>query len=194
MRKLVSAIAAIACVLFAALWARSHVINDVVILGGSTRHYYEVTTVPGHLRITLVSGPLGWTGFSWYRGVPPSWVPVFGQRVVSGREGILPGLALAGGHRKILPPSGGPSAPPVPVSYRMLAVPFPVACCVALLIATAPIFRARRVSHLRARRIARGQCPECGYDIRATPGACPECGARCTAPVSDTGSSPTLAL
>jgi hypothetical protein len=28
----------------------------------------------------------------------------------------------------------------------------------------------------RARRIAAGKCPVCGYDLRATSGRCPECG------------------
>lgn len=39
-------------------------------------------------------------------------------------------------------------------------------------------------SRQRMRRIARGLCPKCGYDLRATPGRCPECGASGAAPVA----------
>ena len=36
--------------------------------------------------------------------------------------------------------------------------------------------RAARLESRKSRRIERGQCIRCGYDMRATPEICPECG------------------
>jgi 4-amino-4-deoxy-L-arabinose transferase-like glycosyltransferase len=37
-------------------------------------------------------------------------------------------------------------------------------------------FRRCRREQREQQRIANGQCPNCGYDLRATPERCPECG------------------
>ena len=47
------------------------------------------------------------------------------------------------------------------------------ACGVSFTIAGIGTFRAWR----RATRVREGLCPECGYDLHATPARCPECGA-----------------
>ncbi|MCA1843062.1 MAG: hypothetical protein LC792_07690, partial [Actinobacteria bacterium] len=40
--------------------------------------------------------------------------------------------------------------------------------------------------HVPRRRVARGLCPACGYDLRASPGRCPECGTGVVAATSVT--------
>jgi hypothetical protein len=63
---------------------------------------------------------------------------------------------------------------------RTSAVMFPH-WAAALVFGAAPaLWAVRRIVRrtLSRRRRRAGRCPDCGYDLRASPGQCPECGAR----------------
>ena len=62
-----------------------------------------------------------------------------------------------------------------------LVVPYWMITSVALLLPAVRLKAWRRDRRMR-RRTARGLCPRCGYDLRATPQRCPECGVAPSAP------------
>ncbi|HZN64831.1 MAG TPA: hypothetical protein VFB66_05985 [Tepidisphaeraceae bacterium] len=66
-----------------------------------------------------------------------------------------------------------PLAPPSPWGSNFLIFAGQVVASASGFVAVIPVMRRRG----RAARLKAGQCPACGYDLRATPERCPECGA-----------------
>jgi len=68
-----------------------------------------------------------------------------------------------------------------PSSWNRSGLTIAAPCSVLTpLLGMPPIIRILRMMR-RHRRRARNACPNCGYDVRATPNQCPECGAKLTA-------------
>jgi hypothetical protein len=61
------------------------------------------------------------------------------------------------------------------VIARNMAMPFSLLLLLLLILPTCRAYVYLRRQWL-LRRIARGHCSKCGYDLRATPDRCPECG------------------
>lgn len=68
---------------------------------------------------------------------------------------------------------------------RTMAVRYYMVICLALLLPAWWCSLAVRRRLIRSRRLRRGCCARCGYDLRGTPGQCPECGWRLNAPDKD---------
>ena len=90
-------------------------------------------------------------------GVPAYMVPPHRIDVVYGR-GVVQVTYASGG-----------------VSSHAVAVPF-WALALACLIPLLPGAHRQMRRRVQERRLRRGCCPLCGYDLRATPAQCPECG------------------
>jgi len=65
------------------------------------------------------------------------------------------------------------SWPPRPLT--IIAIPYYALLALALVLPAGVLIH-QIANVIRARRRSKGQCPNCGYDLRATPEQCPECG------------------
>ena len=82
----------------------------------------------------------------------------------------------AGAWGHVMTLTGAPATPAFRMSFATVALPYWLllaVCGSPLLWLGAKRYRAAT----RRRRRDRGQCEDCGYDLRATPARCPECGA-----------------
>ena len=200
-RPIFTFIAVLSALLFVAavaVWVRSYFRVDSVIRF-RPEHRWTTLWIDHRTQVTFESGPVYeadsrrgslrllylYSDGSYERTSQPAWI-VFRPRdegsdalaapvIPEWSDHTVAGFAIE--HRPVasLPYNvpAGPS-PPMPPAYTIHAVYVPwwfPAALVAVL-PTTWFVRRRRM----ARRLKQGLCPQCGYDLRATPGRCPECG------------------
>ena len=154
--NLLTALSLLLCVAVCALWARSYRTRDSLLFGHRPDRRHSVISMYGRLTFQRLDRARG--GFA----SPPGYYAELAQRGYEHR-----GLR----DRSVLGFAAYDSTAGTD-TYRAFAVPHWAAALAALL---PPACRAAGAARRRGRGLA-GLCPDCGYDLRATPGRCPECG------------------
>ena len=164
MFTLASALSLILSLTTAALWVRSHWIAD-----GYVTTTFQVWTGGGEVEGTWhppYSVPSRFAGYNSHPYVPLSSIPA--EVYVPARLHRLVGARWASwinrGERV-----GDAWIPMWPIIIGAAILP--------------AIGATRLPAAIRRRRVARGLCSRCGYDLRASPSACPECGRQTAMPV-----------
>jgi hypothetical protein len=168
----VALLSLVLCVATAALWARSYgrerddaarLVLDPVLGSGNA---LTVASSDGRVYALHYWRGSDYAGLGASLRYTPTWqVPLFASMLTRSRSFL--GFSLAS-----VPP-GDTSSYRQMVPLRVLVIPH--AAAVALFaVGPAGLWYCRRISTRRRRT---GQCPGCGYDLRATPERCPECGA-----------------
>jgi hypothetical protein len=164
------------------LWVRSWWALDGLGLDRPNHVSYSLASSQGHLRLERgVGDPFGAPGGLYrlsappvpllgFGGAPPSISKRLGFEYLDGKQG--PFFTKEG--RQFF------------IRVRSQTIPYWFVLMLAGSCATLfwlPAYR-RRVRRVRT---ARGLCPRCGYDLRATPERCPECGTAAGTPSSSSG-------
>jgi hypothetical protein len=157
-------LAVLVSVVSAIVWLRTwHMVDEFALTGNST---WEIAFMRGKFLCTRLD-PIQPTGvfhacYSTVSGLEDRWeFANAGQPLFS----WLPGIRTATG-------TFSPSTQGISHDYRVITVTlWPIVTLLAIPVGL-PM-----VSHLqRRRRLRRGLCPYCGFDLRATADRCPECG------------------
>ena len=181
-RKFFSLAVALSLALWVAttvLWLRAPFFQDVIAASAPSGRLIRVHIKENGVVIASIAQwprhePLSWrsdaTGKAGY-GIP---VMFDGKSMRSSR--VLPGIEYGSGIGTVADPSlPNAAATPVRGSFVVIVWAWPLAVTLALagpLVATV----VRRWA-IRRRRVTKGLCLTCGYDVRASAGRCPECGA-----------------
>jgi len=151
---------------------RSCFVNDTRQWNRSNGRHYELTSIPGYYRFTVASH---WTDSPYN--------PVLGRRLMHLNPYAF-GFGYEEGSTRLPVMYHGFDTHPTPavraVTYCTFSIPMAVPMLLLFLIPASAVFAARRRRLRRKDRLARGLCPSCGYDLRASPQQCPECGAAIT--------------
>jgi hypothetical protein len=158
----------------AALWIRSRHTRDIVSYGRPGGNCHLAQSLLGHLHVMshLDGGCSGgsshqsdelspqaiWNGGMSGYPVKPEW-----------RLGMI-WQTYTRNHMDFMIPSGNGGV--FVTHHRLIVIPYWLPTTLFALAPTAWLIGRTR----RRRRQRAGLCPNCGYDLRATPDRCPECG------------------
>ena len=180
MLNILTALSLLLCVAVVALWAWSYTGMNSSDLSFRSHHVgattYRGRVAVGYARAPVLAGPPGQRPrWFWPPLVPPAGPPAGPWARLGFGRGTV-GLGRPTPVLGDLPILGRVFTSTIDASY--VQAPW---WSFALLAAAAPCAHVRR-AWLRRRRIGKGLCPSCGYDLRASPGRCPECGGTAPAP------------
>lgn len=150
-------------------WARSHLWGDWL------RYYDRPATFDAMSVDGLIA--VGWGDMESLNYPPPSgWDVSFwpferkSYLLEADLNDLVSGTALGFGYQR-----DQRNSATLTVDGRLVVFPWWAVALAALMLAAHPIVRL--FARLRrGQRVAARCCPECGYDLRASPNRCPECG------------------
>jgi hypothetical protein len=177
---LCSAVSLLLCVAVCVLWVRSYSVGDsfrVRHLEVGPRfdweHDFSLTSARGGLRVKWQIDPVAKEprrALPFHQTYAPLYAPFFGTLSLDPRRDRRTMLQKLGFDTEW---SANASTPPEII--RGVVGPH-WAWAVVFAIAPAVAIRYTYTSRKRLRRAAAGNCPTCGYDLRASRERCPECG------------------